>query len=282
MDKTVAILSRTNLGLRAYENALTEAGIKYHLVGKSGFWGQSEVKDTLAYAHCCLYPQDWCLAAAIRAPYWPTKYLPKQKLLARLKELKEQDDSVQYFGLMARSPETLVETKNVGAIRDFTGFIHGLIRFKDLSAKEALREIMRALKVGDFYAEFEESPDNDPLANLSELLKLSQRHSNLKDFLDFTRRASAASKSRKGVALSTCHAAKGMEFDTVYLVGAQEGTFPHAKSTDAEEEKNIFFVGCSRAKRELHITFSGNPSPFVVKYLQQKETTDGNDLQRAE
>ena len=82
--------------------------------------------------------------------------------------------------------------------------------------------------------------------------------------------------------MSTCHAAKGMEFHTVYLVGAQEGMFPHAKSTDTEEERNIFFVGCSRAERELHVTFSGTPSPFVVKYLQQKENTDGNDLQRIE
>jgi len=123
----------------------------------------------------------------------------------------------------------------------------------------------------EYYHDEESTPDNDPVGNLVELVKLAGRHSSIKDFLEYCRRASAASKSRKGVALSTCHSAKGMEFNTVYLVGCQEGMMPHAKATDLQEEANVFFVACSRAERELHISYSGQPSPFLVQYLQQKK-----------
>jgi ATP-dependent DNA helicase UvrD/PcrA len=98
---------------------------------------------------------------------------------------------------------------------------------------------------------------------LSELVKLAARHSSIKEFMDFCRRASAASKGRKGVAVSTIHGAKGLEFHTVFLIGCQEGLMPHTKATDLEEERAIFFVGASRAERELKITFCGAPSPFL-------------------
>lgn len=271
MDKTVAILARTNLGLRPFEQMLTEAGIKYHLIGKSGFWSTEEIKGVLAYMHCVLYPQDWCLAAAIRAPFFPSKFIPKQKVLARLKEIKEQDEETSYWQCLAHRPGELVEQKNASAVRDFVGFIHGLTRYRDLPPDEALKKVLGALKVGDYFAEVEDTPDNNPIENLAELLRIAGRHRTIKDFLDFCRRASAASKSRKGVALSTCHSAKGLEFHTVYLVQCQEGMMPHAKATDLDEERNIFFVGASRAERELVISYSGIPSVFIKDVVECKQ-----------
>jgi DNA helicase II / ATP-dependent DNA helicase PcrA len=268
MDKpTTAILARTNLALRPFEQALTDAGIKYFLVGKSGFWAAPEVKAVLAYLGCCLYPADWLIAGAIRAPFWPTKFLPKTKLLAALKELHhgEADPGKQaYFNYLARVPEQLVDHKNLSALRDFTSFVHSLSRYRDLKPDEALKHVITALKAVEYYHE-EEAVDNDPVQNLVELTKLAARHSSIREFLDYTRRASAASKSKKGVALSTCHSAKGMEFGTVYLVQCSEGILPHAKATDLEEERNIYFVACSRAERKLVISYSGAQSPFLSK-----------------
>jgi DNA helicase-2/ATP-dependent DNA helicase PcrA len=256
-----------------FEQALTEAQVKYHLVGRSGFWAQPEVKSVLAYLGCVLYPADWLVAGAIRSPFFPSQYLPKTKLLATLKEFHaeqaESSSATSYWMGLTQKPEAFVEAKNLGSLRDFTGFIHSLSRYRDLPAVDALRKVIEALKVIEFYHGEEASPDNDPLGNLSELLKLAGRRGSVKDFLDYCRRASAASKSKKGVALATCHAAKGMEFSTVYLVTCQDGMMPHAKATDLEEERNIYFVACSRAERELHITYSGTPSPFLANQFSK-------------
>ena len=278
MDKpSVAILSRTNLGLRPFESALTEAKIPYHLVGKSGYWNSPEVKACLAYLGCVLYPADWLIAGAIRAPFFPSRYLPKTKLLLALKTPAHPSDvtMLTYWAQLTTCPERLVEPKNLGTLRDFTTFLHSLSRYRDLKPDDALKQVLSALKAVEYYHD-EESADNDPVQNLIELVKLAAKHDSIKSCVDYTRRTSAASKSKKGIALSTVHSAKGLEWDTVYFVGVSEGVLPHAKSDDLDGEKNVWFVGCSRAERELHISYSGQPSPFLRNVVQceVKESTN--------
>ncbi len=281
MDKpTCAILARTNLALRIFEQALSEQGIPYHLIGKSGYWASAEIKAGLSYLGCVLYPADWLIAGAIRAPFWPTRYLPKSKLLAALKEQhgSEVDPSKNaYFNYMVRIPELLVDPKNLGSLREFVTFLHSLSRYRDMKPDEALKHLLTVLKAVEYYREEEITPDSNTLDNLAELIKLASRHSSIKEFLDYTRRASAASKSRRGVSLATCHAAKGMEFKRVFLVGVQEGLFPHAKSDDLESERNCFFVGCSRAERELFLTYVGNPSPFISGIIDSNKEPKNED-----
>ncbi len=266
MDKTVAILSRTNRGLMPFESALTEAGVKYHLVGRSGFWSQPEVKAVLAYLGCVLYPADWLVAGAIRAPFFPSKFLPKTKILAELKRFKEEHENGSYWAVLVHEPHELVDNKNLQALHDFTTFVHQLSRYKSLPADEALKSVISALRAVEYYSvEEDHSGDNDPVGNLAELTKLAAKHSTIKEFLDYTRRSSAASKSKKGVALSTIHSAKGLEFSTVFMVQCSEGILPHSKSTDLDEERAIYFVGCSRPEHRLVISYTGNPSPFLKK-----------------
>ena len=262
MTNSVAILARTNNALRIFETALTEAGVAYHLIGRSGFFAQNEVRAALSYLAAAVFPANYVISGLLRTDFHPTKFLPRTRLQARLKELRTDDDSVSYWKLMCEEPRTLVDQKNVEALSNFVRFLHGLSRYRSLPPADALKTVLGLLKVGDHFSETE-TPDNDPIANLNELVKLAARHQTIKGFLDYTRRASAASKSKKGIALSTCHSAKGMEFHTVYLVGCQEGLMPHIKATDLDEERNIYFVACSRAGRELVISYSGAPSPFL-------------------
>ena len=264
MDST-AILCRTNLGLRIYEQLLSDEGIKYHLVGRAGYWAQPEVKSVLSYVSCAWYPSDAAISGALRAPFWPSKFLPKTKLAARLKELK--DDANGYWHFLTRESYSLVENKNLSALQEFTRFVGSLSRYRDLKAGEAVKQIILALKAYDYLAE-EETIDNDPVANIKELEKTAARFSTLKEFLDYCRKVTAASKSKAGVALSTIHGAKGLEFHTVYLVQCSDGTLPHAKSNDLDGERNCYFVGCSRAERELTITYSGQPSIFLEASLK--------------
>jgi DNA helicase-2/ATP-dependent DNA helicase PcrA len=268
MDKSVAILNRTNRGLRPFEDALSEAGVKYYLVGRSGFWSQPEIRAVVSILGCVLYPADHYLMGAVSSPFWPTKFLPKTKILSRLKEIRGEqpkESAISHWQMLTTRPESVVESKNLGALREFTQFVHSLSRYRDLRAVDGLKSVMATLKVGDYFSEIEETPDSSPLDNLQELLRLSEKWTNIREFMDYTRRASAASKGRKGVALSTIHGFKGMESDIVFLVGCQEGQMPHSKSTDLPEERNLFFVGCSRPKQGLYITYTGVPSQFLKK-----------------
>ena len=264
---TVAILSRTNLGLRPFEQALTEANVPYHLLSRCGYWQQPEIRTAIAFLGCPLYPSDYLITQAIRCPFSVTKFLPKTKLAARLKELK--DEGTSYWKLLTTEQHSLVENKNLPALQEFVQFIHSLSRYRDLAPGDALKKILDALGAWSYYAEEEITPDNDPIANLTELVKLAAKHRTIKEFLDYCRKVTAASKSKRGVSLATVHGFKGMEADVVYVVGVSEGMLPHSKATDLEEERNIWFTACSRPRTRLVITYSGSPSPFLKDFISK-------------
>ena len=69
--------------------------------------------------------------------------------------------------------------------------------------------------------------------------------------------------NNEGITLITCHASKGLEWDRVYVVGAHEGMMPHRLSSDLEEESNLFYVACTRARTDLHLTYVKEPSRFI-------------------
>jgi DNA helicase-2/ATP-dependent DNA helicase PcrA len=262
MDNSIAILSRTNRGLMPFETALSAAEVPFYYVNRAGFFSQPEIQLCLAYLGACIFPANYIISGMLRGDLHPTKYLPRLKLASRFKELRAGDDKVSYWTLLTKEPRSLVEPKSLEAVQHFTQFVHSLTRYRDLPAADALKQVLGALKVGDHYAE-QESIDSDPLENLAALVKLAGKYRSIKEFLDFTRRVAAASKSKKGVALSTIHGAKGLEWNSVYMVGVSEGILPHAKSTDLEEELCCYFVGCSRAERRLTITYAGQPSAFL-------------------
>jgi superfamily I DNA/RNA helicase len=161
----------------------------------------------------------------------------------------------------------------LGKASDFISFVQGLIRYQHLPAADAAKQVLSALKVVDYYEESEYEPDNNPVENIAELLKVANRFGSVKEFADYARKISAASKSKTGVALGTCHAAKGLEFERVFLVECNDGLFPHIKAEDSQSERNVFFVGCSRAERELTITYSGRPSPFLGEESETQSET---------
>src|ERR1700726_1990310 len=144
MDKTTAILARTNRALRPFEEALAEANIRYHVVGKSGYFSQPEIRALVDYLNLVLFPSDWALAGAIRAPFAVSKYLPKTKLLARLKELRT--DEFSYWHFLSKEPHQLVDTKNLPGLREFVQFVSSLSRYRGLLAFEAVKQVLQATR----------------------------------------------------------------------------------------------------------------------------------------
>lgn len=257
-DETVAILARTNRALRPIEEALSERGTPYHLIGNAGFWSQPEIRSVLAYLQMVVGTTDNALMGAIRAPFWPSRGVMKTVLTQYLRDTQSGDpNKPSLWTLLVEYGE---HHGKVGAL------VNNLrqVRYQgQAGAKDAVANVLRWLKAVEYYQDEEESPDNDPVANLQDLERIAARHKTLEDFLDFVRKAQNASRAKKGVALATIHAAKGLQWATVLVAGCTEGLIPHEKG-DLGEEGRLFFVAASRPENRLYLSYYGEPSRFLV------------------
>jgi len=255
-----AILARTNLALRPFEEALLDAGLEYYVLGDSGFWESPEVKNVLYWIRCCAMLTDNSVIGAIRTPFWPTKYLKKRIIVEKITARTD-------------AGETAWEAcKNIYELSTFRNFLGGLFKYQYLPADEAVKGIITELKAVEFYKEEDNiSPDRDPVANLRELSHAARRFGNLADFIDFIRRLQYIRKNRKGVCLSTIHASKGKEWPHVFVVSVNEGILPHSKSENIEEEKACFFVGVSRAEETLNVSYYGARSRFLTPWMNRED-----------
>jgi DNA helicase II / ATP-dependent DNA helicase PcrA len=284
--ESVAILSRTNIGLRAYEESLSRNGVRYHLLGKSGFYAQSEIRNAMAFIQCAVSPFDGAVLTAIRAPFAPNRYIRKKELVDHLQQQKKEAES-SFMG--DRSYIELLEdyrckdeqqNRNIQALAKF---IRGLRKFHDVAPDQAVGTILTELQAVKYYEEEESNEaDNSPVENLKELIKTASRFSSLREFLDYVRKIQNASRAKKGVALSTIHGAKGKEWGTVFVVQVQEGVIPHKRSESVEEESRLFYVAVSRAAKRLVLSYNGAVSRFIEKFVHKlDEEKNGNYIRES-
>ena len=148
----------------------------------------------------------------------------------------------------------------------------GFVKHETGNAVAALNKAILQHNLIDLYSRVgNDNPmEASPVENLNSIVKIAAGKGDVPEFLDYVRRLTYARKSTntKALTLSTIHTAKGREFDYVYLVGVKQGTMPH-KDGEFKEEARIFFVGCSRAAKELHISFYGPISEFLLNYQDQ-------------
>jgi DNA helicase-2/ATP-dependent DNA helicase PcrA len=213
------------------------------------------------------FPSDYALGNILRSGFYPTKYLKRKEIQDHIKSVQKMDSEKSAWAILNEyRPSDPNQVKAVGTL---ISFIHSLRRFKDLRPQAAVQQVIQALHAYD--AVEEDGIDNSPTENLQELVRMSARFSSIKDFITFVFKATAASKSTKGISLSTVHGAKGLEWPVVFLVSVCDGVLPHSKAESLADEKNIFFVGCSRAEKELYISYAGSPSQFLKPFIKSEE-----------
>jgi len=247
-----AILFRTNFQSRALEEGLLREGVPYRLLGTQ-FFARKEVKDALAWMRLALdlsREADKLRAAA--APPRGIGRVTLGKLAAgqrgalRAGEAAKVEAFEKVIEALARAAETLIPSEFVKLVIEKSG--------------------MRRALVDEGSAE-----DRERFENVEELASVAARHDALpgkEGIAAFLAEAALASDqdemdrgSKSGVTLMTVHAAKGLEFSTVFVSGMEEGLFPHqgmSRDTDRdeEEERRLFYVAMTRAKERLYLTFA--------------------------
>jgi len=264
---SVGVLYRTNAQSRAIEQALIMHGIPYVMFGGVQFYERREIKDIVAGLRIAVNPQDSISAERLKKAFRKAPYL---EVMAAMRGAGVAEASGQ--APPGKEPENKGKTP---------------------------QELIKLFLVSAHYIEYlEKEFPNAPerMENINELMRFSLEFTEVAPFLEqvslmqSTDRGTGRSRRTmpadgRTVALMTMHMAKGLEFDNVFVAGAQEGILPHQRSlvthAEVEEERRLFYVAMTRARKELSISFSDIPSRFLFeipedyqRFTSQRSETD--------
>jgi ATP-dependent DNA helicase UvrD/PcrA len=268
-DIRAAVLYRTNAQSRVFEEALRRAGLPYNIVGGFSFYERAEVRDIIAYLKLALNPHD--SIALQRVINTPPRGLGKQTLDEIARRAKDYGVSHwETISIMTDKGEGL-SPRAVSALKNFQNIITELVRVATHPGQtdSPVSDVVKAAILDTGYANYLKAENSDEaearLENLQELVNAAvdydrQEQDGLRDFIDHSALVSDADQYKRDapVTLMTMHSAKGLEFPLVFIVGMEDGLFPHARAATApeemEEERRLCYVAITRAERFLYVS----------------------------
>jgi DNA helicase II / ATP-dependent DNA helicase PcrA len=270
-----AILYRTNSQSRVFEESLRRARIEYNIVGGFSFYERAEIKDIIAYLKLALNPFDDI--ALNRVINTPPRGLGKTSLDELAFRAKDFGTSV-WEAIAVITDEKYQQPKNLTAraLESLKGFKKIIEKLQSKVSEAAqsdkpVTEVVISAIEDTGYANMLRTENSDEaqarIENLEELVNAAvdydkQEAEGLRDFIDHAALVSDTDKFDRNAAvtLMTVHAAKGLEFPVVFLVGLEDGIFPHARSindpSQLEEERRLAYVAITRAEKVLYISHS--------------------------
>ena len=259
-----AILVRAIFQTREFEERFLKIGIGYRIIGGTKFYERSEIKDSVAYLRIIFQKKDdLAFERIVNTPKRSVGDTTMKQIseYARKHGLCLEDASLKMIETNKIKPKA-----KIGLLRILTLITKWR---KDLSTKKHV-EVMQIILDESGYSEMLKSKKDieseGRLENIKELLRGLREFENLESFLEHVALATSVDEDWKGekINLMTMHAAKGLEFDVVFLPGWEEGLFPHQKSLEEkgeaalEEERRLAYVAITRAKKRAYISFSMN------------------------
>jgi len=293
-----AVLFRTHAQSRALEEVFIESGIPYQIVGGLRFYERKEIKDVLAYLRLAASYRD--LLSLKRVINEPSRGIG-DKTFQILKDvvMKESTEAISNNKFQITNGAQYIEQLNIfrSKVKDIAfgpkigkavdDFFHLLEQFGLLEPEETLLSLMRLVVKRSGYEQWLRDGSEMGEArweNVEELFTVAEKFNGkpwrqaLQDFLEevalITEIDETAEKEKQdSVTLMTLHSAKGLEFDTVFLVGLEEGVLPHSRSllspADLSEEVRLAYVGLTRARKQLYLTYARRRRGFgSTKYNQ--------------
>ncbi len=266
----IVILYRTNAQSRALEDAFRRHGIAYRLVGAVRFYDRREIRDLMAYLRLIANPADD--EAFLRAVAVPRRGLGE----ATIELLASAASDAGVPLLVAAGRPDLLASMRTGARQPLANFALLLAELRQRAADAPVDELLRSLVERVGYAGYlraEGAEGAERLENVRELITGAAElvveeggELGLTPLDHFLQRATlvagidAHDPDADAVTMMTLHNAKGLEFPTVFITGLEEGLFPLARSNDdpalLEEERRLFYVGITRAERNLYLTYA--------------------------
>lgn len=300
----IAILVRAQYQTREFEDRFISIGLKYRIVGGFRFYERAEIRDALAYLRVIAQPaDDLAFERIYNAPKrgLGAKALEKLHQLARRQAIPLAAAAID----IADSDELPARARNT-----FLSLMRDFARWRDLEKTATPADLLRTVLDESGYTDALQAERTAEAAgrleNLAELARAMEEYESLGDFLEHVSLVmdnDAASEEEK-VTIMTMHAAKGLEFDHVFLPGWEEGVFPSQRSLDEgglaslEEERRLAYVAITRARRKCTILHAANrriygqwtssiPSRFIAELPDdhvESETTlsGGASLWRAQ
>ncbi len=268
-NKQFAILYRTNSQSRALEEALRKMNIAYRIYGGMSFYQRKEIKDLIAYLRLLVNPNDE--EAIKRVINYPVRGIGKTSMDKIILLANEQNKSIWEI---IDSNELLKIGSSAGKVKDFVMMLKSFR--SELSRKSAYDVAYRVAKESGLLKDLYEDKTVEGMSrfeNVEELLNGIKEFSEAKDdsgepitldlYLQDIALLTDADKDIEDndrVTLMTIHAAKGLEFPHVYLVGMEENLFPSqmalSSRNDLEEERRLFYVAITRAERKVTLSFA--------------------------
>ncbi|MEX0910186.1 MAG: UvrD-helicase domain-containing protein, partial [Candidatus Paceibacterota bacterium] len=251
LPENIAVLYRANFQSRSLEESFLRNNLPYQVLGVK-FFDRREIKDLLAYIKTALNDKDFdSMARIINTPKRGIGKTTVAKLALG------QKDSL-----------------NAGTQAKVNGFYQKISKIKNIVSSHKTSDIIRlSLEESDLAADLRKQKEEglERLENLQELVTLAQKYDHLtgeEGIMALIEEASLVADQDNlktnsgGVKLMTVHASKGLEFDTVFVSGLEQGLFPHEMinfgndNRDEEEERRLFYVAITRARKELFLTYA--------------------------
>lgn len=259
----IAVLYRANFQSRALEEAMLDVSVPYQVLGTK-FFDRKEIKDMLAYIRAALNPDS--LSDIKRIINIPARGIGKTTIAK----------------LFSEDTENLPIAMKL-KIKNFYAILEKIRVFADSNnPSEIVKYTLIESGIGDAYKAGTEE-EQERLENIQELVTLATRYDVLgpEEGLDtlLTNAALASDQDTlegagSGVKLMTVHAAKGLEFKVVFIVGLEEGLFPHERnnisaknSEESEEERRLFYVALTRAKEKLYLTYATTRTIYGMRQI---------------
>lgn len=260
----MAILVRASFQMREFEDRFVTLGLNYRVIGGPRFYERQEIRDAMAYFRVVAQPADDLAFERI-------VNVPKRGLGEAT--IRQLHDTARVLGVpMLEAAARLAESDELkpkprAALREVAAnFARWQERLDTTPHTELAEMILEESGYTDMWKNDRSAEAPGRLENLKELIRSMEEYESLRSFLEHVALVMDAEQNEEldAVSIMTLHSAKGLEFETVFLPGWEEGLFPHQRALDEggrsglEEERRLAYVGLTRAKKNLHLWFVSN------------------------
>jgi DNA helicase II / ATP-dependent DNA helicase PcrA len=268
----VAVFYRANAQSRVLEDTLVRYNVSYQVIGGTRFYERAEIKDAMAYLTLLVNPSDVvAFQRVVNSPRRGIGDTTQARIIAQANTLGEAiwhvaatpeavpglgAAAVKAVGRFMSSMERLLERMETADVDELveevlaeSGYVDALKAERTIEAEGRLENLEELVGVA---REFQQTADEPRLDEFLQQIALFSEQDNLRD-------------DEGIVTLMTLHNAKGLEFPIVFMIGCEEGIFPHMRSIEAgdlDEERRLCYVGITRAQRELYVTYARQRSLF--------------------